>query len=285
VKNADGQATVLDGGFTFEAAPAPPKLIDVVPKSAPRAGGQSLRLVGANFDEQTVVRIGEVTAPTRFVSQTTLEVTAPPGAEIGPQVIELSDRRGIVVRFEGLFAYESRPPPVVSGVTPPSGFAGNRVRIEGHHFGPGCSVRFARESATHVIVIDESTIDAVVPPSRSPGVVDVVVFPTEGQEGTLKKAFRYETLPSPVIESVAPQAGSPDGGTELSIEGRNFVRATRVLVGGEPASSVRFVDSTTLEIKTPPGASGQMVDVLVRNPDGAESMKRRAFLFDPRYRA
>lgn len=282
VENPDGQRAVLPASFSFERTPAPPKLIEVMPRTGVRAGGQTLRLVGDNFDERTVVRIGEVTAPVRFLGKTALEVTTPPGAAVGPAVVELSDRQGIVVRFEGLFAYEDRPPPIVASVTPPSGFPGHRVRIEGHHFGPKVTVRFGRETAPHAIVHDESTLDATVPPSRHPGVVDVTVI-SDGGEGVLKAAFRYETLPAPVIESIAPNAGSPEGGTELSIEGKNFVRTTRVLIGGKPAQSIKLVDATTLEIKTPPGASGQLVDVVVQNPDGAESLKRRAFLYDPRY--
>jgi len=57
-----------------------------------------------------------------------------------------------------------------------------------------------------------------------------------------------------------------------------------VLVDGKPPKTVKFVNATLIELKTPPGDAGQMVDVIVRNPDGKEAAQKRAFLYDPRYR-
>jgi hypothetical protein len=99
-----------------------------------------------------------------------------------------------------------------------------------------------------------------------------------------KKAFRYDSLPAPVIESIAPNKGGVDGGTEVSIEGKGFVAESAVLFGRTRAEKVKFVSASMLEVKAPPGKNGEMVDITVRNPDGKEAVSKRAFMYDARYR-
>jgi archaellum component FlaG (FlaF/FlaG flagellin family) len=70
----------------------------------------------------------------------------------------------------------------------------------------------------------------------------------------------------------------------MTVAGKNFRKDTIVLVDGKPPKVVKFIDAATLELKTPPGDAGKMVDVAVRNPDGKEAVQKRAFLYDPRYR-
>jgi hypothetical protein len=57
-----------------------------------------------------------------------------------------------------------------------------------------------------------------------------------------------------------------------------------VLLDGVEVTGTKFVDRATLELRTPPGAAGKLVDVAVRNPDGKEAVSRRAFMYDERYR-
>jgi hypothetical protein len=115
-------------------------------------------------------------------------------------------------------------------------------------------------------------------------VVDVEVAAPGVPRAVLKNGFRYDAVPAPLITSVSPNAGSPGGGTELTISGKNFLKDTAVLIDGKAPRAVKLVDAQTLELKMPPGDPGKMVDVLVRNPDGKEAAQKRAFLYDPRYR-
>ena len=100
-----------------------------------------------------------------------------------------------------------------------------------------------------------------------------------------KNAYRYDPSPAPAIESVSPSKGTVDGSTEIAIEGKNFVADSVVLFAGKPLGRVKFVSSTSLEVKSPPGKNGDMVDVVVRNPDGKEASAKRAFMYDARYRS
>jgi hypothetical protein len=100
----------------------------------------------------------------------------------------------------------------------------------------------------------------------------------------MKNGFRYDAVPAPVITGVSPNAGAVGGGTELTISGKNFTKESAVLIDGKAPKAVKLVDASTLELKTPPGEAGKMVDVIVRNLDGKEAVQKRAFLYDPRYR-
>lgn len=124
----------------------------------------------------------------------------------------------------------------------------------------------------------------LTPPRDRPGAVDVVVENPMAEPAVVKGGFRYLPLAAPSITAVAPDHVASRGGAEIAIEGRGFVKTTVVLLDGVPAASVRFVSSTSLEVKTPGGPHGKLVDVAVKNPDGQSDLVRRAFVYDDRYR-
>ena len=285
VENPDGQSATLEGGFTYRLPPAPPKLVAVTPGRGFTAGGQKVTLMGDNFDETTAVRIAEVRTTVKLVSRTELEALVPPRAEIGPVAVELFTPDGIVVRSEDAFVYEARPAPRITGVTPSAGptTGGTRVVIEGERFPEGGFVRIGREPPKSVVSRRTERIEVITAATKTAGMVDVEVGGSGVETAVMKNAFKYEPRPAPVIESVAPNRGGTAGGTELSITGKHFTADAAVLVGGKPVKSAKLTDPTTLEVKTPPGQGGQMVDVVVRNPDGKEAVARRAFLYDERY--
>ncbi|WP_281329887.1 IPT/TIG domain-containing protein [Polyangium sp. 6x1] len=287
IENPDGQITKLEGVFTYEAEPTPPLLVEVRPDRGYCAGGQTIRLVGDNFEADTVVRIGEVRAISRTGSRHEIEVELPQRPQPGLVAIELVDRFGVVVRREDAFTYESRPAPRVDGVTPRNGpmVGGTRIVLEGDFFDEHVFVRIGGQAPKRAVVRSATTIEIVAPPSRASGFVDIEVGRGDAGTTVVKNAFRYDPSPAPAIDSVAPNKGSVEGGTEVSIEGKNFVAEAAVLFGGKPAQRVKFVSASTLEVKTPPGKNGEMVDVVVRNPDGKEAITKRAFLYDARYRS
>ncbi|MDC0739931.1 IPT/TIG domain-containing protein [Polyangium mundeleinium] len=287
IENPDGQVTKLEGAFTYEAEPTPPLLVEVRPDRGYCAGGQTIRLVGDNFEADTVVRIGEVRAISRTRSRHEIEVELPQRTQPGLVAIELVDRFGVVVRREDVFTYESRPAPRVDGVTPRNGpmVGGTKIVLEGDYFDEHVFVRIGGQAPKRAVVRSTTTIEAVTPPSRASGFVDIEVGRGDAGNTVVKNAFRYDPSPAPAIDSVAPNKGSVEGGTEVSIEGKNFVAESAVLFGGKPAQRVKFVSASTLEVKTPPGKNGEMVDVVVRNPDGKEAVTKRAFLYDARYRS
>lgn len=285
VENPDGSVTTSAAGFAYEPVPAPPKIISLVPARGATAGGQVVRISGDNFTETTRIRIAEVTAITRFVSSKIVDVDVPARAFPGEVAVEAVDG-GVTVRVEGAFTYFSLAAPKVTGLDPASGpqTGGTKVVIEGEGFPANATVRIGREAPKHVAVKGPQRIEIVTPPCRNAGFVDVEVSSPETGPGVMKNAFRFDAVPPPSITSVAPNRGSTNGGTELTVEGKSFVEGATVLVGKKPAKRVKRISGSILEVITPDGDDGDMVDITVKNPDGREAVQKRAFQYDARYR-
>jgi IPT/TIG domain len=262
-------------------------LIEVRPNMGFCQGGQLIYLLGENFDAQTVVRIGEVRCISRTRSRKEIEVELPPRHEPGLVAVELIDKDGIVVRREEGFTYTARPAARIDSVTPRNGpmVGGTRLVLEGESFDRNCFLRIGGQAPKQFVVRSSTMIETIAPPSRLSGFVDVEIGRSDTGTTVTKNAYRYDASPAPTIESVSPNKGTVDGGTEISIEGKNFTADTVVLFAGKPVARVKFVSATSLEINSPPGKNGDLIDVVVRNPDGKEATSKRAFMYDARYRS
>ena len=287
IEHPDGQIVKKENAFRYDPEPTPPMLIEVRPNTGFCQGGQLIYLLGENFDAQTVVRIGEVRCISRTRSRKEIEVELPPRHEPGVVAVELVDKDGIVVRREEAFTYTARPAARVDSVTPRNGpmVGGTRLVIEGESFDANCFLRIGGQTPKHVAVRSSTMIETIAPPSRLAGFVDVEIGRGDTGVTTTKNAYRYDPSPAPTIDSVSPNKGTVDGGTEISIEGKNFTADSVVLVGGKAVGRVKFISATSLEIKSPAGKNGEMVDIAVRNPDGKEATSKRAFMYDARFRA
>jgi hypothetical protein len=282
--NPDGRVTALAGAFTYEPVPAPPKIIDVIPRTGLTTGGATIRITGDNFTDDVRVMVGELTAVRTVVSAKLIDAKLPARQLPGPVAIEIT-LEGVSVRAEDIFTYESPRAPKIAHLEPRTGptSGGTRVVIEGEGFPANASVRFGGEPAKTVVVKNATRIETVTP-ARAAGMVDVEVSSAETGAGVAKAGFKYETTPPPVITLLAPNKGTIDGGTELSIEGKNFAEGVVVLVGGVPVKTKR-ISGSVLEAKTPEGDDGKLVDVAVKNPDGQQAVQKRAFQYDARYRS
>jgi len=284
VQNPDKRFDLVSQGFTYEPVPTPPKIIDVFPSSGHTTGGFTVRLVGDNFTEAVRVKVGDVTAMRRVMSAKLIDIDIPPRKLPGKVAIEVSLDE-VTVRVEEAFAYVSPSAPKITSIEPRSGptTGGVRVILEGHQFPKGASVRFAAEACKFVVVKSSNRIEVTLPPMKNPGVVDVEVSSIEAGSSVATKGFKYEVTPPPTISLVSPNRGTTGGGTELTVEGKNFADGVTVLVQGVPAKTKR-ISGSVLEAYTPAGDDGKMVDVSVKNPDGQTAVQKRAFLYDARYR-
>lgn len=73
--------------------------------------------------------------------------------------------------------------------------------------------------------------------------------------------------PAPTLISISPQTGTTDGGTAVKLTGTNFVSGAKVTFGGNPATGVDVIDSSTITLLTPAHPAGE-TEVTVTNPDG-----------------
>ena len=135
------------------------------------------------------------------------------------------------------------------------------MKIQGINFTGATAVRFGSRRATRVTVASATSIRAVSPPGI--GIVDVTVTSPEGtsQVGTADR-FSYQ----PAVTEVQPAFGRPFGGTQVTITGTDFNRATAVRFGSRRATRFVVHSPTSITAVSPPGTG--TVDVTVTTPGG-----------------
>lgn len=79
------------------------------------------------------------------------------------------------------------------------------------------------------------------------------------------------TLPGPVLERVNVTGVPAEPGSEMCVEGRNFVEGAHITFEGEPVTEVTFISAEQLCTTVPEYIAGGSVEVRVVNPDGLEA--------------
>ncbi|MEO8034602.1 MAG: IPT/TIG domain-containing protein [Acidobacteriota bacterium] len=180
--------------------------------------------------------------------------------------------------FGQLTVNAAAPPPTITSVTPsPVSTGGGAVTITGTNFA-GPTVQVDGVAAT-VSSATGTQINASVPP-HSAGSATLTVTNGDGQSAS--RQITYAT-PAPQINAVSPSTGSTAGGTTLTITGSNFTSGADVTIGGRAASSVTFVNATTMTAVTPLGLiteqATQPQDVVVTLIDGQKATRTGAFTY------
>jgi large repetitive protein len=245
--------------FTYLAAPV---ITGVTPDQGPEAGGATVQLTGTAFTDVQSVQFGTVAATGFTVVNAGLIVaTAPPGT--GSVDVTVTTPGGTSPPGSAdQYTYE--PPPVVTGVQPPSGpdIGGTSVDVTGTALHNATAVAFGGSPAVFS-VLSGTDLRVTVPPGT--GTVDVTVT-TPGGTSATSGADQYQYLPVPTVATVAPATGLAAGGGQVTVTGTGFTGFTWVSFGGRTATGVSVSSSTSLTA-TVPGGSGT-VDVSVLTVGG-----------------
>ena len=81
---------------------------------------------------------------------------------------------------------------------------------------------------------------------------------------------------TPVVTSISPTSGAAGGGATVTISGTDFAADATVTIGGQPATEVMRVESTTIICNAPALPAGTLSDVAVENPGPAAVVGARA---------
>ncbi len=276
----------LVGGFTYRSTPSASSLSPTV---GPVAGGASVTITGSGFTGtgfgSNSVTFGEAAATNVVtLNDTTITCNSPAGSPGATVDVTVTNANGSAT-LSAAFTYFGAP--TLASIAPSSGHAGGgtTVTLTGtgfQAFSAGTNaVTFGGVAATNVAVVDDATITCTSPAGNPGTTVGVAVTNANGT-ATLAGAFTYD--PVPVLASVSPAAGSPLGGTSVTLTGTGFqnssIGATTVSFGGTQAGSVSVVDGTTITCTTPAGTAGSTVDVVVTNGNGASTLVA-AFAYNP----
>lgn len=169
------------------------------------------------------------------------------------------------VLFVGLLAIgcaSEDPDPIIPYMFPDVGViaGGDVVTIATQGFEDDFQVHppeviFGFGPSPSVTAVSGSIVEAVTPPSPSEGPVDVVVR-SVNEKQTAVEAGGYTYALPPVILSVDPYMGHPNGGEIVEIETRDFLDDFRmhtpaVLFGGVISPRVTATGAGGIEVETP----------------------------------
>lgn len=259
VTNLNGSGT-LSSGFTYDA---PPTLTSLAPANGSPLGTTVVTLTGTGFNALTTVSFDGIAATSvTFIDALTLEAVAPAHAP-GVVDVTVTNANGTDT-LVGSFTYDSAP--TVTSIAPATGspLGGTAVTVTGTDFTADAVVSIGGTNATSTTFVNTTTLNAVTP-AGTPGTADVVVTNANGS-ATLAGGFGYDSPPT--VSSVAPNNGTPLGGTLVTITGSNFTGDAIVTFDGVAAPSMTFVSTTSITATTPAGTAGP-ADVTVTNLNGS----------------
>ena len=183
---------------------APATITTITPAGGPEVGGTVVTITGTNFTEATAVTFDGTTG-TGFtvVDDTTITVTSP---------AHLSGPVNVIVQSTGgnstptTFTYNAQT--VLNSVYPVDGSAagGNVVTLQGSCFTGADQVLFGDVPAIAFTVINDTTIEVVVPPHAS-GVVSISVIGSNNCTDTiLLGSYAFFSAPTPAPSVTVPAA-------------------------------------------------------------------------------
>ena len=272
VASPEGQSTSFTDGFEYyqkdATTAAPPTLSSIQPNTGPTSGGTVALVTGDLFQDGALLFVGRSPATDVVVADPMTMTGVLPAGDEGTVDVEVTNPDGQTAKLPAAFAYSAADgvPPVLSAISPIAGttLGGTTVVLAGTGFKPGALIFFGGRTASGVTVMPTSATGAT--PPGAPGVVDVAITNPDGRSSILRRGYNFY-VGGPVISRVSPNFGPPDGGTEVTLDGRNFSERVVATFGGKVLSGLRRVDDRTLIGTSPAGPAGA-ADVRVENDDG-----------------
>ena len=225
----------------------PPTITSFTPANGLSVGGTTVVITGTEFVGYWKITLVTVTVdgyPVRSLSvdsDTQLTITLPPqqpNATSTPPIV-ITAVGGTVTSAPQSFRYVN---PRVTGISPNSGpsTGGTPITITGTNFSGPVNVFLGTNNATSIVVVNSTTITAIVPPGT--GIVSVTV-------GNVTVSRLYTYIP-PSITNIYPSSGSTEGGIPIIITGIYFTDAQNIYINGI-STTFTVVSDTEITAITP----------------------------------
>ncbi|MGG1611017.1 IPT/TIG domain-containing protein [Paenibacillus phoenicis] len=272
VLNSDGQSAIAAGAFKYVAPPLPPgpTISSLSPNNGVLTGGYYSFINGENFNTTSKVYFNDSLVGSTFYSKTQLRVLVPANSATGPVTVKVINGDGQEAVMVNGFTYLAPPPPTVTQITPNNGemIGGYYIVIKGSNFN-STSMVYINNVASQTLFYSTSEIRAKVPQASQPGIVDVRVVNSDGQEVTVSGGFTYNSPPlppAPVITSITPNKGQMTGGYYIIIKGANFDSDTKVWLNNVQVNTL-FYSINEVRGLVPASTTSGPIDVKVVNKD------------------
>ncbi|MAB80752.1 MAG: hypothetical protein CMJ89_15495, partial [Planctomycetes bacterium] len=278
VANVNGSDT-LNSAFRYHDLPT---MTAVSPNHGSAMGGDSVTLTGTGYQidaagPNDVTFDGAPATDVLVVNDTTITCTTPAGIAGGFATVQISNANGTVAMP---IAFRFHAQPVLTSASPTTGRSsgGTTLLLFGTGFmaddAGSNAVSLDGNPATNIMVFSDSALLCDTPQGVRDEVADIVITNANGSS-ILADAFTY-TASTPVLTSITPQSGSFLGGTALTLKGKDFLDSTRgittITIGGQTAANLVIVDGETITVDAPAGTPDTLVDVVVTNDNGTDSL-------------
>jgi hypothetical protein len=272
--------TVTSAGGTSATLPAvqftlvgTPSVTALTPNNGQVTGGSEVTITGSNLAAVTSVTFGDTPAAFFVIDDSTINAIAPPAEAVDTESVVVSSIGGSSAGIQFSYLSGGLPaPPTVRKLTPAFGRAsgGSPVTITGTNFVGATAVDFGSTPVGSFTVVSATSITTTAPAGA--GIVYVTVTTGYGTSSiSLANRFNY----GPTITKLSPVQGPSGGNTRVVISGHNFIGATAVTFGGEPATAFTVSSAGTYIIATTPPQAGlgpESVDVVVTTPGGTTTL-------------
>ncbi len=171
----------------------------------------------------------------------------------------------------------------ISGVGPNSGptTGGTTVTIAGTGFTQSASVAFGGVSASSVLYISSTQLQAVTPAHASATVSVSVTENPHNHSATLTSGYTYvssSSAKSVSVSSASPNQGPTTGGTVVTITGTGFQTGNAVSFGSVQSSAVTVSSNTQIQAMSPAESAGT-VAITVTNSSAQSSALPSSFTY------
>jgi hypothetical protein len=263
-----GIIVTTGGGPSKKSSPftyiVPPIITSISPSYGSTIGGGVITLTGLNFKGATSVTFGGLNATlVKALNPTTITCKTPVTLSAGAVDVIVRTGGGPSNTFSS-FTYIT--PPVISAISPPAGTkaGGNSVTITGTNLTGATSVSFGKGISTNITVVDDTTLTCITP-IGAVGAAGVIVRTGGGPSNTFA-SFTFVTPAS--ISSILPLTGSTNGGTLVTVKGKDFTGTTSVTVGGVNDPFFNVVSDILITCRTPARNAAGAVGVIVTTAGG-----------------
>ena len=180
-------------GTALEAVPGAPEVSSIHPRNAPGDGTAALTIKGGRFGAAPAVTFGPKAArAVELVDPYTVKCLAPKQAGTGWVDVAVHNAIGKTTLPNGFFYGRL---PAITAVTPEKGGnqGGQRVAIHGSDFQAGAKVKFGRQEAAEVRVVDSASIVCRTAATQGgwSGVSDVIVTNADGGFVKAERAYTF----------------------------------------------------------------------------------------------
>lgn len=194
-----------------------PSVINFIhPSRVSLTGNINVGLFGSSFSTVKAIAVDNVSVSNfEILSDSSIVFKAPAISTTGAKNISITNHSGTTIR-PGIITYNSAP--IINSISPnkfPLG--GGSATVRGSGFNSPVSAVIENEDTLTVSSLTPTGFNILIPTQFRTGIKNVIVTAADSS------SYPIEIHGAPNITSIVPNRGSVNGGTQVTINGTNFI--------------------------------------------------------------